>query len=77
MVITLLFCLVVVFSFLDAYQTSLLLRFGCYEANPIMAYFIDKFGLEIGLYIPKAITLTVLVLLLVMYQNKTRGMNNG
>lgn len=72
MILWLLYIVVVVYNYLDAYQTGLLIRLRCMEANPIAAYFIEQFGVNIGLYGPKTTLMITLGILLWLYQIKRK-----
>ena len=51
------FSIICVYSWLDAYQTYLLIQLGATEVNLIIAWCIEKRGLVQGLVIPKAFVL--------------------
>jgi len=71
-----LFTIIAIYSLLDAWHTIIGLRSGyVYEANLIMAYFIEKFGLNF-VWTFKIIGLIILALLLAIHQMnfKTKSM---
>lgn len=70
-----LYFVIVVYQFLDLWQTLLLLKLGAYEANPIAQYFMNIFGTVDGIYIIKFLVILFLGVLLLIYQLdcKTKG----
>jgi len=64
-----LFFVAFIYNILDAYQTTLLLRLGATEANPMMGYFTTEYGVG-ALFVVKAIVFLGLGVCLLAHQNQ-------
>ena len=70
-----LFIVIVIYNWVDIYQTILLLQTGLlYEANPWLEHLYVKFGVP-GLIIPKLLLLVFMFVVLLKYQLKGGGKN--
>ena len=72
-----LFGVICAYHWLDAYQTYLLLQFGCKEINPLVKLSMDQLGVIPGLLAIKLLGMTMLGVFLVHYQRTKRGGNKG
>jgi hypothetical protein len=66
-----LFSIIVIFNALDVYQTWLLLETGLSEANPLLCYFINRYGFFMGVIPVKAVFLSLLAVGIAFRTNKT------
>ena len=66
------FGVICAYSWLDAYQTYILIQVGATEFNPIIAWCIKKRGLIQGLVIPKVFVLSFLAWGLHKYLTKKK-----
>lgn len=67
----LLYFVIIFYSGIDAYQTKLLLDLGAIEANPLLAWLIDKTGTWEVIVYYKTVWLALLGIL--MFINKNEG----
>lgn len=72
LIIWLLYSAVVVYSLLDGVQTIMLLNFGAQEANPFLAWLIEKTGTPYSIFYVKTLALVYLLVLLIIYLDSSQ-----
>jgi len=65
-----LFILLSIYCYVDAYQTGLLINLGAKEINPWLNFLINNFGLYIGIYGFKTLALTFLLMVIIIKDEK-------
>lgn len=77
-IIWLLFSLLIIFQFLDIWQTYLLLETGViHEANPIMKYFFKEFGFWKSCIVIKLIVMLFLGVIIKLYIREIEERKNN
>jgi hypothetical protein len=71
-IVWVLYAVVVIFNFLDAWQTILLIEVGATEANPVVAYLINLAGTTRVLWLIKSCTCLFLGVALYLYQHVSK-----
>lgn len=72
-VIWLLFGLICFHQWLDGYQTYWLIQLGATEGNPLMLWYMNTFGVKLGMFIFKAQVSIFLGVVLFFYQREQKA----